>query len=120
MYNTTLYDKVENIDPYFNVDERAFPQRWKQPGDVTRFIGLNQQKSLFYSSRFIEKRNELYFAGINFNYEFSDGWIKALHLKRLVVGFGYDDLFRLSTVKFERGTSYPYCRTLNFTLRPTF
>ena len=32
----------------------------------------------------------------------------------------YEDLFRASTVKLERGTSYPFARTFNFSLRATF
>ncbi|MFR7878678.1 MAG: hypothetical protein ACLU4J_21020 [Butyricimonas paravirosa] len=45
---------------------------------------------------------------------------EIVRLKRLVVGIGASDIGRLSTVKFERGTSYPYCRSFNFILRPTF
>ena len=38
----------------------------------------------------------------------------------LAVGVGVSDIVRFSTVKYERGTSYPYCRTINLTFRPTF
>ena len=120
IYNTTLYEKVENIDPYFNVDERAFTDRWKQPGDVTRFLGLNQKKAMFNSSRFVERQNEFYLSGVTVNYDIRAKWLNRFKLKRLVVGIAYDDVFRISTVKYERGTSYPYCRSLNLTFRPTF
>ncbi len=39
--------------------------------------------------------------------------LKLFGLKRLVVGIGIGD-WAAFTVKFERGTSYPYCRSFNF------
>ena len=38
----------------------------------------------------------------------------------MAIGVGVSDIFRLSTVKYERGTSYPYSRTINLVFRPTF
>ena len=29
MYNQTLVDKVQDVDPRYNVDKRAFEQRWQ-------------------------------------------------------------------------------------------
>ncbi|MFR6542832.1 MAG: hypothetical protein ACLUPL_09820 [Butyricimonas virosa] len=42
-YNNTLADKVENINPWENVDRRAFTDRWKEPGDLKRF-GIRKVK----------------------------------------------------------------------------
>lgn len=53
-------------------------------------------------------------------YEFQPKFLKRLGFKRLAVGVGVSDIVRFSTVKYERGTSYPYCRTINLTFRPTF
>ena len=39
---------------------------------------------------------------------------------RIQASVGVSDIVRFSTVKYERGTSYPYCRTINLTFRPTF
>ena len=120
-YNSTLQDKVEKIDPHYNVDVRAFTDRWKQPGDVTRFLGLNTGTATQYSQRFVEKRNELYISSIQFTYGFRPaGIISRLGMKKLVAGIGMSDIVYLSTVKFERGTSYPYCRSINLIFRPTF
>jgi len=120
-YNSTLQDKVEKIDPHYNVDARAFTDRWKQPGDHTRFLGLNTGTATQYSQRFVEKRNELYISNIQFTYDFSPaGFIAKLGMKKLVVGFGMSDIGYISTVKFERGTGYPYCRNINLIIRPTF
>lgn len=120
-YNSTLQDKVEKIDPHYNVDARAFTDRWKNPGDLTRFLGLNTGTATQYSERFVERRNELYISSIQLTYDFQPaGFISRLGLKKLVLGVGMSDIGYLSTVKFERGTSYPYCRSINLIFRPTF
>jgi hypothetical protein len=82
---------------------------------------LNTGTATQYSQRFVEKRNELYISNIQFTYDFSPaGFIAKLGMKKLVVGFGMSDIGYISTVKFERGTGYPYCRNINLIIRPTF
>ena len=73
-----------------------------------------------HSSRFVEKRNELHLSSLNISYNLPVNWVKKLGLKRLAIGVGFSDIFRLSTVKFERGTSYPYMHSYNFMISPTF
>ncbi len=120
-YNSTLQNKVENIDAEYNVDRRVFTDRWKQPGDHTRFLGIGTStSSTMYSERFVEKRNELYISSIQVMYDFAPKAITRLGLRKLAVGFGLSDIAHISTVKFERGTSYPYCRGINLIFRPTF
>lgn len=119
-YNTTLQQKVEDIDKYHNVDVRAFTDRWKQPGDHTRFLAIDKDPSTGYSERFVEKRNELYISSIQLLYDVKAQWLSKFRLKKLVVGIGTSDVAYISTVKFERGTGYPYCRNINFIFRPTF
>lgn len=46
--------------------------------------------------------------------------MKGGAIERLKLQFYANDLFRLSTVKTERGTEYPYARTYSFTLQATF
>ncbi len=119
-YNTTLQQKVEKIDRYHNVDARAFTERWHSAGDVTRYIGLDSDAVSNYSERFVEKRNELYLSSIQVLYDVKPAFISRFGLKKLVVGVGTSDIGYISTVKFERGTSYPYQRTINLVFRPTF
>ena len=45
---------------------------------------------------------------------------KKIRLKMLRLELSTNDLFRASTVRLERGTSYPFARTFNFSLRATF
>ena len=119
-YNTTLQNKVENIDKYQNVDARALTDRWKQPGDHSRYLSIKSNYTSRYSERFVEKRNEIYFSNIQVMYDVPIKKISKLGLRKLAVGFGLSDLGYLSTIRFERGTSYPYCRGVNITFRPTF
>ena len=122
IYNETRAAKVENINIYRNVDVRAFTQRWTKPGDVVAYPRgrLDQQNKVVHSSRFVEKRNELHLSSLNISYNLPVNWVKKLGLKRLAIGVGFSDIFRLSTVKFERGTSYPYMHSYNFMISPTF
>ena len=122
IYNETRASKVENINIYRNVDVRAFTERWAKPGDLVAYPkgSLEQKKRAVHSSRFVEQRNELHLSSLNISYNLPVNWVKKLGLKRLAIGVGFSDIFRLSTVKFERGTSYPYMHSYNFMISPTF
>lgn len=121
MYNSTLYSKVENINPQANVDRRAYTDRWKEPGDLVRFLTLKSKTSDSYlSERFVERLNQLYISNITVSYQLPERFVKKLGMRGLVVGFGLSDVAYLSTVKYERGTSYPFERSLNLIFRPTF
>ena len=124
IYNSTLRDKVELIDPRYNVDARAFTDRWKKPGDKSRYLGIGgyniENISDSKSERFVERNNELVFTNIELAYEFEADFLKRIRIKRLRLGLSMSDAGRLSTVRMERGTSYPYCRTIGVTISPTF
>ncbi len=120
IYNSTLQGKVENIDIEGNVDERAFTQRWQKPGDLKRFLGIKGFRQSHASERFVQERNELYIRNIQLMYDFMPKFITRLGLRKLGIGIGVSDIARISSVKFERGTAYPYCRGFNIIIRPTF
>lgn len=122
IYNSTRAGKVENINIYRNVDVRAFTERWVNPGDVVAYpMGhKDQQERAIHTSRFVEKRNELHLSSLSISYNLPVNWVKRIGLKRLAIGVGFNDIFRISTVKFERGTSYPYMHSYNFMISPTF
>ena len=46
--------------------------------------------------------------------------LEKLKLERLKLSFYMSDIFRISTVKTERGLDYPYARTFSFSLSATF
>lgn len=122
IYNTTLANKVEYIDPSNNVDRRAFTERWKNPGDLVRFLGIPEEvtDANRFSERFVERDNLFAITSIILNYEWQAEWLKKVGIRRMNVGFGMADIARISSVKQERGTEYPFQRGFNFTLRTTF
>ncbi|MBD5314225.1 MAG: SusC/RagA family TonB-linked outer membrane protein [Bacteroides sp.] len=126
LYNSTRMAKVENINPRGNVDIRAFTERWKQPGDRVPYLAINlldDDKDIVtyaYSDRFVEKDNELWLSSLMLQYNFPQKMIQPIGLQRLYLSAGAEDLFRLTSAKYERGTSYPYSRSLNFSLSVTF
>lgn len=124
-YNSTLVSKVENADIYnSNVDKRVFEDRWKQPGDIARFKALSNAKTnqevTKASTRFIEDYNLLTWNSVTLGYTFDPKLIKKMGLSMLRLEVGANDLARFCTVKQERGLSYPYARSVNFTLNASF
>lgn len=118
IYNSTRASKIEDIDVQYNVDRRAFTERWKQINDHVLYLAPNQRT--VHSERFVERKNELHFSTLNISYDLEGEWLKKIGLRRLGLGVGFSDIARLSTVKYERGTSYPYMRGYNFMISPTF
>lgn len=120
VYNNTRASKVESINIKWNVDRRAFTERWKNPGDRVHYVGFDKTTTLPQTERFLEKRNEFYLSSLGLAYDFNPEWVHRIYLKGLRIGVNFSDVLRLTTVKFERGTSYPYMRGFNFTISPTF
>lgn len=121
IYNSSRVSRIEQIDPRYNADSRAFTERWKKPGDVVKYLTLDLgAKNTHHSSRFVEKENYLSATTITLNYECPTSWAKKLGFKRLRLGMDINDAFRLSTVAQERGLSYPFARGFSFTVSPTF
>lgn len=122
LYNSTRAGRVENINPRQNADLRAFKERWSAPGQVKPYLGLSIDggQTYVHTDRFVERENELWLSSISMAYEFDRDLVHKAGFNKLRLGFGMSDLFRLSTVKYERGTSYPYSRGFNFTISATF
>lgn len=120
IYNSTRADKIENINPKYNVDRRALTQRWHQPGDQVYYLGYDKQAISVHTQRFLEKRNEFTLQTVNLSYDFSAKFLTHIGLKRLRLGITFSEVFRASTVRYERGTGYPYMRSYNFVISPTF
>ena len=122
IYNSTRAGKIENIDPQKNVDVRAFTERWSKPGDLVPYLNISTTggKSYVYTDRFVEKDNELWLSNLYLQYNMPDEWAKKIHAHKIYLGIGTEDLFRLTSAKYERGTSYPYSRNVNLTASITF
>lgn len=124
VFNAALFEKVENIsegDRGYNQDLRALTDRWINPGDVAQFKGIQEFSSTPMSSRFIQRENVLIGESINVGYDFRNAaWVKKVGLTQLRANAYMNDIFRLSTVKAERGINYPFAKTVSFSLSAGF
>ena len=115
VFNEALYSKVENIsrsDLNKNQDKRALYERWQEEGDIVRFKNIASAETTPMSSRFVQKENVLTLESVYLGYEFYDGWIKKLGLSSLKFQVSMRDVFRASTIRSERGISYPFARSM--------
>ncbi len=124
VYNETLVGKIENSSIAYNLDRRAMTERWKNPGDVTRYKALKKTSAnTEQSTRFIMDDNELKLSSLNVSYRFKHNdykWLQKLYIDVLSLNFTTNDLLRISTVKRERGLSYPFARSYTFSLAIIF
>lgn len=120
IYNTTRATKVEGSDPRFNADYRVFNDRWKQPGDVALYRDIADRTTPYQTSRFVEKENTVTLSRLNFSYELGQRFVKKIGMSKASAGLSVNDLFRASTVRIERGTSYLYSRGMDFNLNIMF
>lgn len=121
MYNSTLANKVENIHPINNADKRVLYDRWRNPGDHAKYKGVADLSSTQATSRFVADENTLECGSISLGYEWTSAWLqKNLSISYLsLTGYG-EDIFRISTVKQERGLDYPFARKFSLALSVRF
>ena len=115
VFNEALYSKVENIsrsDLNRNQDKRALYERWQKAGDMVRFKDIANAATTPMSSRFVQEENVFTLESVYLGYEFYDGWIKKLNLSSLKFQVSMRDVFRASTIRSERGISYPFARSI--------
>lgn len=118
-FNQAVYNKVENISSgelKYNQDKRALYNRWQQPGDIADFKNIANSTSTPMSSRFIQRENTLTLESFQIGYEFEPQIAKKLGLSGLRLNAYMNDIFRLSSIKEERGTAYPFARNVSFAL----
>lgn len=134
MYNATLVDKVENIDILDNVDRRVLSGRWQQPGQKADFKRLGEysvyirdgvattvlQEKTRATTRFVQRRNEMNISSISLYYDFNCKRLKNMGVERMRLSGYMNNIAVFSTIKTERGISYPFSRTASFQLDLTF
>lgn len=125
-YNRTLVDKIENANLSYNVDIRAYTDRWLTPGDIVRYKAVTQAvngSQTKATSRFVMDKNELVLNTISMQYRFEkrrEQFISKLGLSAATLGLYFEDLFHWSTIKQERGIQYPMSRQISMMLNLTF
>lgn len=120
MYNSTLVSKVENIYPYNNADRRALYDRWKTPGQRALYKGVRDFSETKASTRFVMDENTLECRSISLAYDLNAKWLERMGLSYLTLAGYTEDVFRISTIKQERGLSYPFARKFSFSLTVRF
>jgi hypothetical protein len=120
IYNSTLAQKVEGSSPYYNADKRVLYDRWKSPGDVALFKRIDDTSAPYQTTRLVQKNNFLRLQTLSLSYELPKKYLEKVNIERAKLVLSTSDLFRLSTVKIERGTSYPFAQTLSLSLNLTF
>ncbi|WP_313533330.1 hypothetical protein, partial [Sphingobacterium athyrii] len=82
---------------------------------------ISQTATTPISSRFVQSLNTLSSETLNIGYLFDKSpWLESMRLKTLSVNLMANDFLYFSTVRRERGISYPYARTFAFSFRASF
>ena len=119
IFLSALYNKVENIsdqDVYYNQDKRALYDRWQKPGDVAKFKAISLNETTPMSSRFVADENTLSCESVSIGYETQARWLRHFGASSMTIRGYMNDIFRISTVKNERGLDYPFARSVAFSL----
>ena len=123
-FNSELFQRIENIGSQtdrYNQDKRAYYDRWKEPGDHAQYRNIKDYSSGHQSSRYVQKNNYLSGESFALGYQFyGHKWLEKVGLKNLTVNATLNEIFRASTVKAERGTSYPFARTVSISINASF
>lgn len=120
IYNQTLVTRVEGADPRKNADRRVFESRWQQAGDRAKYKDIADQTVPEITSRFVRDEYYLNMSSLSVAYDFTPRFCSQIHLNRLRLEFLMNDVFRVSTIKQERGLDYPFARTFEFSLSAAF
>ena len=121
-FNSVLFNKVENISTsslIYNQDKRALYDRWQKPGDHAQFKDIANSVSTPMSSRFVQRDNSWSLESLRIGYEFSPELARRCGMGSIRLNAYMNDIFRLTTIKQERGTSYPNARSVSFALSLT-
>ncbi len=119
-YNYTLVGKVENIDPAKNADRRVLYDRWRNPGDIVSYKGVDNKTTTKASSRFVMDDNIFELRNVSLSYVLPTEWTDKFGIGRVFISANTEDLFRISSIKQERGLAYPFSRKFSFSLTATF
>ena len=136
LYNQTLIDKVEvgiqvygstagtdMVDPgniVNNVDRRVLTERWQKPGDVRFFKGYSNEDTRS-STRFVMDDNVFELQSVNLQYRWHTPFVKEnLCMESVNFAVNMGDVFYLSSIKRERGISYPFARNVQMMISLNF
>ena len=119
-YNSTLATKVEGANPTYNADKRVLYDRWKEPGDIATYRRIDDNSSVYQSSRFVQRNNSLALSNLSLTYTVPTTWSARFGVEYMKLFLSTTDLFRITSIKQERGTSYPYAHSFSLGINLRF
>lgn len=123
VFASALYSKVENLSEqqlYYNVDRRALYDRWQKPGDNAQFKAIDNLDSTPMSSRFVLDDNVFTFESISVGYDTAAGWLKKIKVQGASIRLYANNIWRISSVKEERGIEYPFSNSISMSISLRF
>lgn len=123
VFTAATYRKVENISEsqlQYNQDKRALYDRWQTAGDISKFKGISLTETTPISSRFVMRENYIKAESISVGYDFETEAVERLGIRSLRLQANATDLFRISSIKEERGIEYPFARSFSLSLSLMF
>ena len=123
IFASALYNKVENLSEqqlYYNVDRRALYDRWQKPGDEAQFKAIDNLDSTPMSSRFVLDNNIFSFESISVGYDTNAEWLKKIRIQGASIRLYANNIWRLSSVKEERGIEYPFSNSVSLSISLRF
>ena len=72
------------------------------------------------SSRFVADENTLSCESVSIGYETQARWLRHFGASSMTIRGYMNDIFRISTVKNERGLDYPFARQFAISLNVVF
>ncbi len=123
LYNSTVLERVENSDKHYNVDRRVLEETWKEPGDVVMYktnVEYGKHVTTKMSSRFIQDNNFVDLSAVNINYNVPGEICHRLYMESFRLSLNMNAIAYWSTIKRERGFSYPYARVFSLSINANF
>lgn len=121
VFNNAVFSKVENIgDLTYNQDRRAYYDRWKKPGDNSKYKDIASTVKSPKSSRFVQNENSFALESLRVGYEFPFERVEGWGISSIKIDAFMSDVFRISSILSERGTAYPFARSFQLNLSINF
>lgn len=132
VYNSTLATKVEGavanaastgnspVNPKYNADRRVLTDRWKERGDIAMFRRIDDESTLYQTNRLVQDNDFFTLSSLSLSYNVPQRILANSFVERLKFTFSTLELFRISTIRMERGTLYPFAQTFSLGAQITF
>lgn len=120
IFNSTLKANVEGANPQFNADRRVLYDRWTTPGSTAKYKRIDDRSDSYQTSRFVQDNDLISLSALSLTYDLPKSITQRARAERVRLLLSTTEVFRISTVKAERGTSYPFAQTINAGLNVTF